>query len=212
MTTRETREEDASGREASEIPRQIIVVDCETTGLDAWHYPVEVAWWNLATDQRGCFVPPHERWLFGADPQALACNRYEQRIAHRVVDADYTAATVLAQQLAGNILAGSAPAFDAGMLRRLFVTCQGAREGGRHAAWRDPWHHRLLDLAAYTAGAVGLDPARLPGLDRVCQLLGVDYDPEAAHGAEHDVTATGRCFRALIRHDDTGEGATDGRG
>lgn len=179
------------------MTRQLVVVDTETNGLDLErHQPVEVAWWNLDTDERGCFIAVHDvsEVLANADIKALQINRYLDRIAERALDrttklgapsevecrrrAD---AFNLLTELTGNTLAGSNPAFDAAMLRKLF-------DGP------DPWHHRMLDLSAYAAGVLGLD--ELPGLARVCELL--DIKP-GDHTAEADVTATGLCIRELRR-------------
>lgn len=188
---------------ASTPPRQIVVVDTETTGLDLdVHVPVEVAWWNLDTDERGCFVPPHQDWLRSADPEALRLNRYSERIAPRPVDARYAQARELYAQLRGNTLAGSNPAFDGAMLEVLFTQMWMYGPEGpvalSAAQTACPWHHRLFDLAAYTAGVLGLDPHELPGLGRVCQLLGMTVSPAQAHDAGADVGATVACFRVLM--------------
>lgn len=187
------------------MKRDIIVVDVETNGLSyERHQAVEVAWWNLTTDQRGRFVPPHNvaQVLSAADIEALVVNRYVERLAREVQDypghelhrlhdqlLSYDEDDVDAEQGAAEVrhtLAGSNPAFDAHFLAKLFA----ANDATDYEP--EPWHHRLWDLSAYAAGVLGLD--ELPGLARVCELLGVDA-PD--HTAEGDVTATGRCFLQL---------------
>ncbi|MGD9991122.1 hypothetical protein [Pseudonocardia sp.] len=182
--------------------RHIIVVDCETNGLDPErHQAVEVAWWNLATDERGVFVPTHSPAdiLAAADIRALQVNRYIDRLPDAEQDRSGAGTDLLHRQFrtpagkfveqdVAHTLAGSNPRFDAGMLAKLFATT-GATEDFDD----EPWHHRLLDLGAYAMGVLGLD--EVPGLARVCELLHVSA-PD--HTAEGDVTATGLCFRKLM--------------
>jgi DNA polymerase-3 subunit epsilon len=185
--------------------RQIIVVDVETNGLDHdRHQAVEVAWWNLNTDERGLFIPHHDvqRVLGAADIEALRVNRYIDRVAGHPQDLAHTELLRLHDQLvrydeAGDYdehaparvrhaLAGSNPASDARFLTKLFGQIE-------YIDNPEPWHHRLWDLSAYAAGVLGLDT--LPGLATVCELLDV---PAPDHSAEADVTATGICFTKLM--------------
>lgn len=183
--------------------RQIVVVDVETNGLDHdRHQAVEVAWWNLTTDARGTFIPPHSvrRVLAAADVRALQVSRYIDRIADAEQGTHDDVLTLKEQFEGGRFawrdaarpplatLLGSNPRFDALMLAQLPVT--PVREKG--ARLGEVWHHRLWDLSAYAAGALGLD--ELPGLARVCELLDI---PGPDHTAAGDVTATGLCFRTL---------------
>ncbi|GJF06563.1 hypothetical protein [Pseudonocardia sp. D17] len=187
------------------IARQIVVVDIETNGLNfERHRAVEVAWWNLTTDARGRFIPPHSvsDVLAAAELQALRINRYIDRIAGHGQDVNGHELGRLHGQFLGydqddideggfpaeiaHTLAGSNPAFDAQFLAKLFAAADGPDTDP------EPWHHRLWDLSAYAAGVLGLD--ELPGLARVCELLDVE-GPD--HTAEGDVTATGRCFLQL---------------
>lgn len=160
----------------------VIVVDCETTGLELaeGHFAVEVAWWNLATNERGCFIPPHSVSLAlrTGDPIALEMNGYKTRIARQTQDTSGQEAQRLEYQLTDNTLAGSNPRFDVGFLAPRVL--------------RPTWHHRLWDLATYAAGVLGLD--YLPGLTDVCEKLGV---PAPDHTAEGDVGATGLCLAIL---------------
>ncbi len=167
--------------------RRIVVVDVETTGLRPTDICVEVAWWDLSTDERGSFVPRHDmEWVAeNGHPDALVLNGYADRIAITPMD-DGAELRRLHHALRGQRLAGSNPAFDAGHVARLFTA------GALHP---DPWHHRLLDLSAYAAGVLGLDPGDLPGCAGVCDLLGI---PAGDHSAQADVTATGLAFKALM--------------
>lgn len=169
------------------VSRRVIVVDCETTGLDLdTAMAVEVAWWDLDTDQRGCFIPPHD--ISGATIEALEINGYYKRIEDQPTDVNYADALALHHVLRGQVLAGSNPSFDAHMLRRLFTVA------GFPAT--QPWHHRMLDLSAYAAGVLELDPTDLLGLAKVADLLGIPAVPD--HTAEGDVQVTGLCFEALF--------------
>jgi DNA polymerase-3 subunit epsilon len=172
----------------SKPARQIVVVDCETNGLDLTrHQPVEVAWWNLNTGENGEFVPAFNpnTVMAEADLQALRVNGFLDRITLRSFSESPTAAgEKLAAQLRGNTLAGSNPSFDAAMLVKL------PQVGPL-------WHHRMLDLSAYAAGVLGLDPTVLPGLASVAEFLGVpQYAPHTAWG---DVQTTGECFLELFK-------------
>lgn len=177
-------------------PREVILVDVESSGLDPEvHTAVEVASWNLDTDSRDCFIPPHNisEVLAGANVYALRLNRYIDRLAApHMQDHNGDRARLLAEQLNGNTLAGSNPAFDAVFLRRMFGTYYG-REFAGLVEWT--WHHRMLDLSAYAAGVLGLPAGDLPGLAKVCELLDVPALPD--HTASQDVTAAGLCFRRL---------------
>src|SRR5262249_5149900 len=146
------------GRGVTVTDRQVIVVDVETSGLDPEvHYAVEIAWWNLSTDQRECFIPAHSvsDVLASADIEALRINHDIDRIAGWPQD-DGRMLNALNEQLCGNTLAGSNPAFDESFLRPLL------RRHGHDAGW----HHRKWDLSAYAAGVLRLN--HLPGLAEVC--------------------------------------------
>jgi hypothetical protein len=87
----------------------------------------------------------------------------------------------LSKMLEGNTFAGSNPTFDSQRLK-----------------WHTNvvWHHRLLDLAAYSAGVLRLPPNHLQGLEWVCKELGVENtEPHSALG---DARATAECFRKLM--------------
>ncbi|BBG01591.1 MULTISPECIES: 3'-5' exonuclease [Pseudonocardia] len=177
--------------------RHIVVVDTETNGLDPRrHQAVEVAWWNLTTNERGMFIPTHNvsEVLANADVKALQINRYVDRIADQVPSVDSHERGKFAQQLDGCTLAGSNPAFDAAMVEKLLRPRHTLQINGKPVTtWRQPWHHRMLDLSNYAAGMLALND--LPGLAKVCELL--DVDP-GDHTAEADVTATGECFNKLF--------------
>lgn len=177
--------------------RQIVVVDVETNGLDPdRHIAVEVAWSNLTTGEHGVFVPPHN-WhdaVSTAELTALRVNRYLDRLAEAPQDKDGKAASALWDQLEGNTLAGATPSFDAPFLRNMF---RETYDLDSHDIDGPPkWHHRLLDLSAYAAGALNIPAAELPGLTEVCDRLDVPH--LRAHTAEGDVTATVLCFEALF--------------
>lgn len=171
------------------MARHLVVVDVETTGLGDEHVPVEIAYWDLASGERGRFLPPvTAEDLARADPAALRMNRYYERGLHLEPADDSGMCLVgLHRLLDGNVFAGSNPAFDVWMLNKVF-----RRLGTAPSPWR---HYRLADLRAYAAGVFGLPPTGLPSLSRVCELLGV---PQPDHSAVGDVLATGRCFLKLL--------------
>lgn len=187
--------------------RDLIVVDTETTGLDPEkHWVIEVAAVNVTTGEELYFVPALPQGaLDEADGKALKINGYFSRdvYAHRL---DTAAANKYWRQLwdmlAGNTLAGSNPTFDAAMLNRAALWSTIPKTSGYSTSNDDeqltpsPWHHRLADLSAYTAGALHIEPTALPGLEVVCRSLHVKN--EVQHSALSDARATAECFRALI--------------
>lgn len=170
--------------------RKLIVCDVETTGLSGEHVILEVA----AVPLRGVpihFVPyvsHHD--MADADPDALRINRYFERGVYRskLSQSDtreqYSA---LHNLLDGNVFGGSNPRFDVAKLAKVF------RNYG--FPW-EPSHHRLADLSVYAAGVLSIPVEELPGLDTVCELLGVvNREPHSAMG---DAQATADCFRILM--------------
>lgn len=165
--------------------RHLVVVDVETTGLDPqFHVPIEIAAINVDTDEVLSFVPylsPDK--LAQADPDALRINRYFERgvyrqaLTHQATQSMYESLWTF---LRGNTLGGANPRFDAAMLMAA---------DGRGI---EPWHYRLADVSAYTAGALGVYPSDLPGLAVCCERLGVVNETE--HSALSDAKATAACF------------------
>jgi DNA polymerase III epsilon subunit-like protein len=170
------------------MARQLIVVDIETSGLRDFDVPVEIAWHNVDTGERDWFVPAHDRdWVLAyGEPEALALNRYRERLVAQLHD-DGTKLARLHRVLHGHALAGANPRFDAGHLSTLWLI--------HDLVPGEPWHHRLPDLENYAAGAFGIDPRELPSQAKVCELLGV---PPGDHTAAGDVAAAVECFHALM--------------
>jgi DNA polymerase-3 subunit epsilon len=166
--------------------RHRICVDTETTGLDPRiHVPVEVAWLDMVTGDRGRFVPPHTPAdIDAATPIALEVNRYRERgLDREPQDHDGSELRRLHSALVGNTWVGSKPQFDIDMLTPLFE---------RYGLDPQPHYHHPLDVGSYVAGAWLLDDAL--SLSKACTLLEV---PQPDHTAEGDVEATAACFRAL---------------
>lgn len=171
------------------MTRRLIVVDLETTGLHAGAVILEVAAVNVQTGESLHFVPEYPRYVLSqADPEALAINRYFERRLYRdsLTTEDTTAAYVkLGAMLTGNTFGGSNPTFDSALIERELHD--------------KPWHYRLADLAAYAAGRLGLPLTELPGLQAVCDVLGViNKEPHSAMG---DAQATADCFGILMEHE-----------
>jgi DNA polymerase-3 subunit epsilon len=164
--------------------RHLIVVDLETTSLDTATCAVlEVCAIDTVTGEEHHYVPYVSVAQIGsADPKAMQINRYYERgIWEQRLDVDLTriAWGTLADLLRGNTLGGSNPTFDAAVLARVLG--------------EQVWHHRLADLAAYAAPAMGLGPHELPGLDAVCEHFSVVNS--APHSALGDARATAQCFK-----------------
>lgn len=166
------------------MTRHLIVVDIETTGL-VNPVPLEIAAINVDTGEEFYMVlQVTGTQLAAAEPIALKINRYYERgVYEDMLNAEETKGGYgwLSEMLTGNTFAGSNPTFDSAILRK--------------ALGDQVWHHRLADLAAYTAGILGLDPTELPGLADVCAKCYVTNDEP--HGAMSDARATAACFRQL---------------
>lgn len=167
----------------------VIVVDCESTGLEPWSFPVEVAWYNLMTDEHCEFIPPHDQqWVLdNAHPDALEKNHYKERILGQPQD-DGTEGKRLRELSQGAVLLGSNVRQDAQWLMRMFAAQYGIVE------YEEPWKYRLVEL-----GSLAMFPMRRPiddppGLFDVCQFLGVE---PGDHSAMHDVMATVKCVKKL---------------
>ncbi|YCU48000.1 3'-5' exonuclease [Mycobacteroides abscessus] len=166
------------------MSRNLIVVDLETTGLGPQCAPIEVAAINVDTGEVLEFVPYVDLSGTYIEPQAFAVNRYFERgVFRKMLNRDETAVAWddLAHMLHDNTFGGSNPTFDAALVGR-FVG-------------RPTWHHRLADLAAYAAPALGRDPSELPGLADVLTALNVEN--HCAHSALGDAEATAKAFVKL---------------
>lgn len=167
------------------MSRNLIVVDLETTGLGPQCAPIEVAAINVDTGEVLEFVPYIDLDGVYIEPQAFAVNRYFERgVFRRMLNRNDTAEKwqMLAAMLCGNTFAGSNPTFDAMVVAHMI---DGAK----------PWHHRLADLAAYAAPALGREPSELPGLAEV--LLALNVENRCAHSALGDAEATAKAFVKL---------------
>lgn len=177
-------------KHAEKPKRRLVVVDCESTGLTDQDIAIEVAWWDLDTDERGSFIPPHsEAWVREhAHPEALRINGYLERIAGQPQD-DGAEVRRLHHALRGQCIAGAnVGRADCAWLVRMF----------RHAGLPpEPWHYRLGEIGPYAAGVLGLRLSEAPGLGDICDLMGVDAEPEV-HAAANGVTATGLALKALM--------------
>lgn len=166
------------------MSRNLIVVDLETTGLGPQCAPIEVAAINVDTGEVLEFVPYVDLDGVYIEPQAFAVNRYFERgVFRKMLDRNDTAIAWddLAHMLGDNTFAGSNPTFDAAVVQRMFG--------------RPTWHHRLADLAAYAAPALGRDPSELPGLADVLTALKIEN--RCPHSAVGDAEATAKAFEKL---------------
>lgn len=139
------------------IPRDVLFVDTETTGLDDHHEVIELSY-AVGSDDPTTLVLPHLGLT--ADPQALMINGYHQRrLGDRTTWCTKEELRAFGVAAKGKALAGSNPTFDAVRLIRLF---------GWNAA-TTPWNHRLIDVPVFTAAMLGMD--RSPGLASIVRTL-----------------------------------------
>ncbi|GKT31740.1 hypothetical protein ADUPG1_002095, partial [Aduncisulcus paluster] len=154
------------------MSRNLIVVDLETTGLGPQCAPIEVAAINVDTGQVLQFVPHVDLSKVSIEPQAFAINRYFDRGVYQKMLSPAETASMwckVSAMLRDNTFAGSNPAFDARLVAGELTV-------------QPTWHHRLADLAAYAAPALGRDPSELPGLaDVLAALKYIDATPVREH-------------------------------
>ena len=133
------------------------------------------------------------------DGDALRINRFYEREVYKYsesVSGTWVRYQQLIEMLKGNVLAAANPSFDARMIKAGHDLAYATYFG--HDTQPPPcelWKYRMPDISAYTAGVFGIDPRKIPGLNKVCELLGAEN--EAEHTALGDVYATAACFRAL---------------
>jgi hypothetical protein len=181
------------------MSERVIAVDCESSGLRTHlDIPVEVAWWDLGTGDKGVFIPRHDTsWVLRhGEPRALEVNGYRERIADQPQDDD-TEAALLFHRLAGASLVGSNVRQDAAWLENMFAltpALYGLRTTPENPKPYEPWHHRLWDVSVMAAQEFGLP--RLPGLWDVCQMLEVPPEGDV-HTAFGGVMVTGLCYTLL---------------
>lgn len=160
---------------------RLVFLDTETTGLDPAHHSVwEIAWAVNDGPIRSAVIP---HTLEGADPKALELNQYQDRYGNNSLAVSLIIEATLLEELEGATIVGSNPAFDTAFLRK--------RWG------RAPWHHRLLDVAAYGMGVLALD--RPEGLASIADRLrdfGHDI-PVPDHSAAGDVATLRAVYDAL---------------
>lgn len=173
---------------------KLVFLDTETTGLNPEIHDVwEIAVITATGDEHTWTVTPD---LSGADPQALAINRYYQRTAHLSHPGETVlhpttgdrlptfhrparAALQLACLLDGATVIGSNPAFDQAFLTRWL------RRNGQ--CWTA--HYRTIDVITLAWGhltATTRTPlAWPPSTTEVCAAAGIDltaYDRHTALG------------------------------
>jgi len=170
------------------VDKALVVLDTECFGLKRHHAACEIAYWALDTGERGRFVPPFDEVdIRGADPHALAVNRfYERGLDKDPQDVDGSQLRKLHGLLTDSVIVGSNPGFDAGKVNYALLR-QFPQELGLIT------RYELFDLRYFAANVLGLT-GNLPGLLGLCELLGIE---PGKHTAESDVTAAGECFYAL---------------
>lgn len=185
-----------------------VAVDLETTTLDIrFAEPLEIAavpfdpWApGVYTDSSMplTFVPHHSpAMVHGADPAALAVNRYyERRLFESMLDpaANDAAVEQLCDMLDGATLVGANPAYDSAVLWA-WLSKRRPQLGA------PPWHHRLYDVSLATRVAQGMN--RTPGLREAFGIWEIDTEPRASdwHTALADAFAAADiCAAVETRH------------
>lgn len=192
------------GMTSEPVRNRLIVLDTETTGLNAWrHQPWEVAWCDVTSAVTGdapldslpvyTLLLPHS--VEDANPISLEIGRYADRCTGEEASVEdvFDLWAALGGMVADNkrkpILVGSNPAFDAGMLGGLFH---------RHGLPSSPWYQRSTDVSDMARFGLGwVSDEGLPlGLGPLSERLGVVN--HGAHTAAGDVRATSEVFLRLV--------------
>jgi hypothetical protein len=171
-----------------------VVVSIKATGPDPLvHIPVEVAWWDLSTGDRGRFIPPHDprQALAACDLETVDLIDYIPRLANGRQDTDGHEARRLADVLSGAVLVTITPNSDEHLLRRMYLHYLNNFEV--HQALTLPVWQQVLDIGAYAAGVLGL--SGVPDIGTICRATGTPL--EAVQTAETDVDALGRATLRL---------------
>lgn len=167
------------------MTRRIVFVDVETTGLDPRRHEV----WEIATVERSgparLWYPELNRQKWGqADPTALEISGFWQR-RESSPQSPREVAALLSDWLGGVTFAGANPAFDDAFLSE-FV---------RRHQYPVTWHHRLLDVPVYVAGALGLEPGL--SLSEAAEAVGIDVSGYERHTALGDARLVRDVYQAV---------------
>lgn len=160
-------------------PTGFVYVDTETTGLDYRRHAAYELAWAVDDGPIQTLLLPHR--LRYAEPAALEIGGYHSRnirgrlAAQNPADGTRSYGPTLADFVASfndpdgkpRTFTGANPNFDVSMIWNKLIGREPRSSRARRAlrlpapaAPRVPWHHRLLDIEAYTAGAFGWDKPR----------------------------------------------------
>lgn len=197
------------------LPQEVVVVDCETTGLDlARHemYELAVVWAKPMVARRDTDEAlDSERWLIKpkhldqADAGALRLNNFYD-IGWNSVHMNTTmvkpnkptrpgqnwktyavAAREIAELLAGKYLVGSKPSFDADFIEKFL------REHSQAPAWQ----HRMIDVASMAIMAFPELHGIPCGLTELTNKLEIEIPDGKRHTATGDAEATMLAYEKL---------------
>ncbi len=192
--------------------RDVVFLDVETNGRDPErHVAWEVAAWNLTTGHRCEFVthlPDLPYFLGSAEPVALRVNRFLDRypLDETAPSHEDTEGAIgnLCDVLDGGrnrtlaearpclpVIVGSNPGFDIAFTTKLLVGYgfDVTRRGFER------WHYHPIDLGAYAAGVLGVEPGTSSlSARQVAEWCGV---APGDHSAGGDVTSGGVSFERL---------------
>lgn len=168
------------------MSHRFVFLDTEATGLDTErHQLTEVAWIVRTEDgteiERQFFC---EHTLDGHDAAALELTDYHTRIAPQPRTPTAEWLPLFLEDARGAVIVGAVPDFD---VRHLLRLC---REHGLEPTW----DHHLLDVETLALPLIAAGPEPPRSLARTCAALGIDHDPDQAHGALYDARQVKRVF------------------
>ena len=170
----------------------IVFVDLETTGLDS---KIHVPWEFALISEEGKVLlheklKPTKDEMLWADPMALKIGKFYDRMYGNVDRRGNHGPEYIAQEIAiklnGKTLGGAAVSFDSTMLKKFL------HRNGQAATWS----HRLLDVEAYCAGALG--NSELKSLGNTAKDLDIRYESEDKHTALYDAWLARECYSQAL--------------
>lgn len=172
----------------SEGEKEIVWLDCESTGLGRLQAVTEVAY-AIEDAEPTELILPHIGW--GMDPAAAEISQYWDRgLWQRERWASLTDVEALVEALRGRCVAGANPRCDVDWLQHNLNIPNG----------QEPWHYRLLDIESFAAHFLGWrTPRGLLATATAMRDLGFDV-PLPDHTAAGDVTTARMIHWAITTH------------
>lgn len=209
-------------------PRQLIVVDCETNGLDPDRHDVwEFSWWNLTTGDRETVLPylaDLPTFMANSSLNAFRVNHFVDRwtpVYRESLSYGARETTDRLIRFRDNVwpsklddravIVAAQPKFDLPFISKALVKYEATADWAPEVKDRaEPWFYRAIDISSWGGGVLGLDPRNPESASSLAARLGVYVDSAERHTAHGDVTLVGRTMLLLEWIRDNAPGFTLG--